>query len=163
MSKIICRHCGGKDHSSMTCWQRPRSGFTSKRKSLRWRSKKAEIKYGELHKAWHKMNRPNKDKGWTCWLQISPSCPKQLTYAKLQLEHVYPRAKFKELEYVVMNVKPACESCNKAKLSNTPQQLAMYYENIALKIQTPAWKRWEQQVIPFSPRLSLYLGYTDTV
>lgn len=64
----------------------------------------------------------------------------------LTLEHVYPKVKFPEFKYNYKVLKPACAFCNKLKGSNTPEQLAIYFVNIAILLQTPEWKVWKQEL-----------------
>ena len=124
---------------------------------MRFRSEKAKEKYGELHKAWHKANPISKDHKYTCWLGISPDCPGRITYQQLQLEHVWPKSGYKELEYVVINIKASCGYCNQLKGSLSPQRLAKVYVRIADLWNTTAWKTYAYQVAQSSPRLKIEL------
>lgn len=87
-----------------------------------------------------------------CYLQINKSCPRWMPRHVVTMEHVLSKTKYPEVKYNVINIMPACEFCNKSKLSNTPYHLAIIYPHIAAMIQTPAWKEWEEKITPFLNR-----------
>jgi 5-methylcytosine-specific restriction endonuclease McrA len=116
-----CSHCGsfGK-HYSWQCPQKPQA-------VLRTESPKAKAKRVETSNLWYELNPPDNRGNWRCYLRISPDCPKYVNRATINLEHVLPRVKYRELKYDVANIRPACRSCNKLKGPWTLEQLAETY------------------------------------
>ena len=155
----VCSFCGSPTHSSFNCYSKRRSGFDStgnykklkqkQKKHLRPESKKHNSKRAVLSNTWHILNPPDYRGGYTCYLQISKNCPKWMAKAYTTLEHVYPKNKYPELRWNVLNIKPACEWCNAEKLSNTVYQLAVIYPHIVTMIAAPEWQAWEAQIAPF--------------
>lgn len=92
---------------------------------------------------WFRLNPPDENGEWECWLQISTLCPKQVIRETITLEHVYPKVRYPELKFAVENIKPSCSFCNKMKSSKTPEDLARAFHHIAILIQTDEWKSWE--------------------
>lgn len=156
-----CSFCGRPGHNSLNCWNKPTAAIKRANKPIPFRSKKAEKLQKDFAAAWFRANPPDKDGFWYCYLNISDMCPKRMLYGHVTLEHVYPKAsgKYPELKYCLVNIKPACAFCNKLKGGNTPQQLAYLFINVAIMIQRPEWKLWERQLVAYSPRLALHLGY----
>lgn len=119
-----CNHCGavGKHYA----WQCPsRSKQPLRKESIKSRSKRLEVR--EL---WFELNPPDKHGMWTCYLQISPDCPKRLSEGMVNLEHVKPRSKNPELKYDVSNIKAACLRCNGAKGSRSIAGLARQFPHL---------------------------------
>ena len=80
--------------------------------------------------------------GYTCYLQISPMCPKWMPKHYTTQEHTYPKQKFPELKYVPEVLLEACEFCNKLKLSATPEQLAIFYPHIKEMLESDWWQEF---------------------
>jgi hypothetical protein len=136
----ICKHCEAKgDHHAWTCFKRPQTPIapesaTHKNKRLTTRQK------------WFRANRPDADGRWECYLQIAPDCPKLVTTETIDLEHVRPKGSHPILRYVIQNIKPACQPCNKLKRSWSLAVLAETYPRIATMIATPEWIKYEQEL-----------------
>ncbi len=144
-----CSYCGAQNHTAFLCYKRRKSEQGMRKKSLRPESKAANSKRAILRNTFFADNPPDKQGGYTCYLQIHHSCPIWIPKERVTLEHVLPRAKYPELKYNVLNIKPSCDICNAAKLSNTPYQLAMFWPHIARLIETPGWKEWEKTIEPY--------------
>ena len=84
--------------------------------------------------AWYKVNPPNEDGKWECYLQISSLCPRYLSKSLLTLEHVQPKVKAPELKYDISNIRPSCSWCNKMKGSRTIEKLAKIWPHLAIYI-----------------------------
>ncbi len=107
-------------------------------------SKSSNTRRKILRTTFFDMNPPDDIGGYKCYLQISPYCQKWVSKSYVTLEHVYPKnsGKYPELKYVVENILPACGACNKSKLSNTPEQLAIFYLNIRQMLETKEWQQF---------------------
>lgn len=103
-----CSYCGSDRHTSLACFDKPR-------KALRFKAPKTEEKDTQFKLDWFKANPPDEHGEWECYLQISGRCLKVVTYDTIQREHVKSKARHKELQYVLSNVRPACRFCNKLK------------------------------------------------
>jgi 5-methylcytosine-specific restriction endonuclease McrA len=106
--KNQCKYCGGTNHTSLMCLKKPR-------KPIRQESVKAQSKRTATSREWYRLNPPDNNGNWICYLQISPRCPRILTRETITLEHVKSKARHPGLKYDVNNLKPACEFCNKLK------------------------------------------------
>lgn len=124
-----CKYCGGA-HTSLSCFNKPR-------RPLRQESEKARSKRTETNREWFKINPPDKKGLWYCYLRISPLCPIKLTRTTIRLEHVKSKVRYPELKYVVSNLKPACEHCNKLKGSLDLEELPSLST-----IRLPAGRVW---------------------
>lgn len=138
--KDTCSYCSELGHTKFNCFKKPK-------KSLKLESKKSRQKRGTTTGKWFGANPPDDNGYWHCYLQISSLCPKRLTRQLLTLEHVYPKVKYPELKYSIDNLKPSCSFCNKLKGSNTVDTLAKSFVNIAIMIQKPEWKAWEERIM----------------
>lgn len=134
-----CKHCGSGDHYSYTCFQRPMN-------PIQQQSPKHRRKYLQLRSAWFTANKPTGAQTWQCYLNISPHCPRLLTSATLQLEHVRARTRHPRLAFELENIKPACEYCNRLKLSWDISQLAETFPHIFAMITTPEWQAYEKRL-----------------
>lgn len=141
-----CSYCGRDGHNSLNCYKKRQDKVKTKPKKkasrMRLESKSANNKRQVLKTTFFALNPPDSDGNYTCYLQISPHCPKIIPKHYVTLEHVYAKqsGKYPELKYVVENILPACESCNKSKLSNTPEQLAIFYPHIKEMLETDEWQ-----------------------
>lgn len=153
MRQGTCSYCGGKNHNSLNCYQKRKRDHSElkQRKPMRHASKASTHKLDILHNTFFFFNPPDEQGGYICYLQISKLCPGWVSKENVTMEHILPKAsgKYPEVKYNVINIKPACGFCNHAKLSNTPYHLALIYPHIALMIQTPEWKAWEEKIIPY--------------
>jgi 5-methylcytosine-specific restriction endonuclease McrA len=147
-----CSYCGRIGHSSMRCFRKQIDSQQDKNKkrvkALRPESKNSMQKRHILKTSFFALNPPDEDGKYACYLQISPLCPKRIPKHYVTLEHVYPKnsGKYPELKYVPENILPACELCNKAKLSNTPEQLAIFYPNVRHMIESTEWTRFMERL-----------------
>lgn len=116
--KNHCKHCQGTNHTSMTCPSKPRP-------QLRQEARKTREKRVAVSHEWFKLNPPDNDGLWHCYLRVSPECPYELTRATIQLEHKKSKARHPELRYDVTNLAPACAPCNKLKGSLDFDELAL--------------------------------------
>lgn len=134
-----CKYCGGNDHYSIACFDRPRKPIAQEsglRKAKRLRTRKR----------WFQKNRPDDNGQWPCYLQISPDCAKMVDKHTISLEHVRSKARSPKLTFRTENIKAACEACNKLKMSWSVQDLAETYPQIAIMIATPDWVQYEKQL-----------------
>ena len=83
---------------------------------------KAGAKWLETRNEWIQQNPPVNGY-WTCYLQITPLCPRVLDIDQVTLDHEVPKGRNKKLQFDLNNLKPACAYCNGAKGSNTLQEL----------------------------------------
>jgi 5-methylcytosine-specific restriction endonuclease McrA len=109
-----CSICGHVGHGQTFC-------FNKKNKAINKFGKEAKRSL-ETRNLWLQTNA-NKDNTWTCYLQISPWCPKLLTIETLTVDHVKPKGSHKELAHDLTNLKPACVFCNGLKGSRALDKL----------------------------------------
>lgn len=147
LKRSTCKGCGSEWHTFWKCPYKERKLTLYKpRKPLRTESVKSRRKRTITYKQWIKLNPPDEYGMWDCYLQISTMCPMRLTRQLLTLEHVYPKVKRPDLKYEPRNIKSACAFCNKMKGSRTIDKLAKSFIHIAIMVQTPEWKAWEQSL-----------------
>lgn len=137
--KNKCKYCGSTQHSSFMCFKKPR-------KAIRKEAVKTRRKRLTTREKWLTANPADKDGNWPCYLQIAYNCPGTVNISTLTLEHVYSRADYPILRYEIINIKAACEFCNKVKFSNSIENLALLYPRVALMVQTPEWREWNLKV-----------------
>lgn len=135
----VCKFCGGNDHYSMTCFKRPQT--------IPVESEKHKQQRTTTRKAWFRTNKPDSQGRWACYLRIADNCPKFVTSGTIDLEHVKPKGKHQKLRYQVLNIKAACQPCNKLKASWELETLAETYPQIAEMIATPEWQAYDKQLI----------------
>ena len=123
--------------------------FDKPRLPIRKQSEKTEAISTATKHQWYKENPPAHNGTWTCYLQIAPECPVLVTHSTIQQEHVKPKVHYKELRYVLINIKPACQDCNKLKGSTELEKLAKSYPRIKAMLLQPEWKQWEIEVQKF--------------
>lgn len=116
MKQPICKYCGGETHTSLKCFNKPRKRIHPISSDTYFKRKKLRIK-------WFELNTPDENGEWACYLQISPLCPKKITYSTINLEHVKSKARYPELRYDLDNIKPACSECNRIKGSRDVDEL----------------------------------------
>lgn len=116
--KNNCKYCGSSTHTTLMCLNKPRV-------PIRQESEKARSKRTATSREWYRLNPPDENGTWICYLQISPRCPRILTRSTITLEHVKSKVRHPELKYDVNNLKPACEFCNKLKGSLDLEDLPM--------------------------------------
>ena len=147
---LKCGYCGKDGHTSMMCHAKPK-------KRIKKEADKARVQRQTVTTEWKRSLVPDRDGYYTCYLQISPSCPRRLTKLQVVPEHVYPKSKYPELKYEKLNLKIACEYCNKLKLSNTINKLCKFYPNLIDLVQTEEWQLWEDQIEAVAARLNVRL------
>jgi len=147
-----CKYCGGRNHSSIMC-------FRKARKPLRQESISHKIKRTATAKAWFVLNPPDKDGYWECYLHISPRCLSRVNIENIQLEHVYPKGKYKELRYRHENLKPSCSFCNDLKRSNTINALVKsgMFPMLEKMVCSQEWKKWEVQMAQLASEYQIRL------
>ena len=138
-----CSYCGKSNHTAFNCYQKRKDNKTPQ---MRQESESHKHKRTITATYWFQDNPPDKDGHWLCYLQISPFCPRILNRDTITLEHVYPKAKYPELQFMPENLKPSCEFCNKLKWHNTIYKLVPFYPNLALLVATPEWQKWEDSM-----------------
>ncbi len=119
--EIKCSHCGGKNHYATFC-------FNKKNKAITKFGKEAK-KDMESRNAWLQ-SIANKDGQWTCYLRISPSCPRILTIETITKEHIKPKGSNRNLAHELSNFKPACYWCNSLKGSRSLESLVGDYPHL---------------------------------
>lgn len=106
--KKPCKHCGSMEHWPYMCIKNPK-----KRKQL-----KKFGKYGKqwivTRDTWIRKNPPVNGY-WTCYLQIHPYCPINLTITTLTIDHIVARSTDPSKRYSLDNLMPACRWCNEQK------------------------------------------------
>ena len=122
-----CKYCGRTDHYSIACFNKPRGRI--KPKSDKYYQQEMDTKW-----QWFKLNPPDENGYWNCYLSISPMCPIRLNRDTLRLEHVKPRARYPELKFDVTNLKPACSWCNMIKGSSELEELVEDYPHLKVYI-----------------------------
>jgi hypothetical protein len=134
-----CKWCGSNEHYAWTCFKRPQTPIAPE-------SATHNAKRMKTRRAWFKANRPDEDGHWECYLQIADNCQRLVTTETIDLEHVRPKGTHPKLRYEILNIKPACQPCNKLKRSWSLKVLAETYPRIAAMIATPEWIRYEQKL-----------------
>lgn len=140
--KNKCKYCGGSNHTSLMCQQKPRKALNNERASTKSRRTATS-------RLWFKGNPPDHDGTWGCYLHISPHCPIRVTRSTLQQEHIKPKNRYKELRYMTLNIKASCEFCNKLKGPWTLEELAETYPQVAAMLLLPEWVAWEAEISQF--------------
>ncbi len=145
-SPAVCSFCGSISHNSIRCYKKQIASLRDKphkkKKPIRKEIPIANNKRQLLKTTFFANNPPDEKGGYTCYLQISPHCLKWISKPYVTIEHVYPRQKFPELKYIPENILPSCEFCNKTKMSNTPEQLAIFFPNIKVMLETKEWLKF---------------------
>jgi 5-methylcytosine-specific restriction endonuclease McrA len=78
--------------------------------------------WAETRAEWFKQNPANT---YTCYLQLSPLCPRVMTPAETTLDHVKSRGRHPELRYELSNLRPACGPCQQVKGSLDLEDLGL--------------------------------------
>ncbi len=125
-----CSNCGSPYHGSLHCTLKPRSVLSRPSKPMRRESVKTRAKRQHTSSEWDKLNPPDENGEWTCYLQISPLCPRQLTIETLVREHVKPKHSHKHLQFDVTNIKPSCTFCNGVKIGKSLETLSKEYPHL---------------------------------
>lgn len=133
----VCKFCGGNDHYAFACFNKPK-------KPLKQESDKTRTKRRNTRKKWFKINPPDEAGHWQCYLRIAEKCLVFVDVNTINLEHVRSKARAKSLEFVVENIKAACEPCNKLKASWSVTELAETYPHLFAMITTPEWQEYEK-------------------
>lgn len=103
-----CKTCGKRSYSDYCVQHKPR-------KPIKQRGKVA-IANAKTTKEFLDLNPPRADGYWTCYLQITPECPRNyLTMEYLVPEHVIPKSGSAKLRHDQSNIKVACSFCNTSK------------------------------------------------
>ena len=121
--KPLCTICQSPYHYQSFCPYK-------KRKAINKVGKKAK-KNIETSKKW----RNNlQDKTFTCYLQISPMCPKILTKKTTTPEHRIPKSKGQQYAHDLNNIGHACIFCNSLKGSRSLESLAKEYPHLRIVV-----------------------------
>lgn len=136
----VCKFCGGNDHYAMGCFKRPN-------KPIPVESATHLAQRRRTRRAWFAANPPDENGQWTCYLQIAPDCPKKVDKDTIDLEHVKSKGGHPKLRYKILNIKAACQPCNKLKRSWSVEVLAETYPQVAAMIATPEWQEYNSQLI----------------
>lgn len=127
MIRACCRKCGAPCLSGEYCFRcKPRKPMQAK-KPMRKVSQKTKEKRTATNEAWDKENPPDEWGYWTCYLRIHDWCPIRIDRTELNREHDKSKARHKELEHDIKQIKPACGFCNGLKLSLTAEQAIKKY------------------------------------
>ena len=146
-----CSLCGRDGHTSIMCWNKPK-------KAMRQEAVNTRVKREATSNEWYRQHRPDKDGFYTCYLQISPYCPRKVDRGRgMTLEHVYSKRDYPELRYYSLNLKPACDACNKLKLSNSINKLCKFFPRLTELVATPEWQEWEDQMQALATSLGIRL------
>lgn len=92
-------------------------------------SKEDRIKRLATRELWYQMNPPENGH-YSCYLQISPECPRKLVGSEMELDHVLPASRFPEHKYSIANLMPSCAYCNVMKADSTLKFLAKKYPHL---------------------------------
>lgn len=150
--KKVCSFCGSPTHNAFNCHHKHRSHIrphSSRPKPIKRVSSKANQREAIAKRTWFINNPPDHMNGYTCYLQISRQCPKWLHSDEMVQEHIYPKSKYPELRYIVINRKAACTFCNEIKGSNLLESLAYIYPQIYSIITTAEWLAWEEEIAKY--------------
>lgn len=138
----LCKYCGEIGHYEAWCFYKPRKPIKVKTKThapkpkIKPESDKTRSKRLKLRRAFF---RQYPDGVFTCYLQISANCMKELNTGTVLLEHVKPRVRYPNLTYEVKNVKPSCSFCNGLKGSRELEQLAKIYPQLKRYLPVDEW------------------------
>ena len=135
--------------------------FYKKRPRIKLESDAHRAKRQSVTAEWKSELKPDSDGFYTCYLRISPYCPRRLTLKQITPEHVYPKNKYPALRYRKENLKVACSFCNALKLSNTVNQLCKFFPMLVEMVQQPEWQAWEDQMEEIANQLELRLDRPD--
>jgi 5-methylcytosine-specific restriction endonuclease McrA len=150
MKRRVCNYCKRLNHTSLNCYRKriDKNGqdVKNRKKLLKKESKNSMQKRQILRTTFFNKYPANMDGTYTCYLQISLVCPKRLDRPHVTLEHTYSRQKYPELKYIPENILPACEACNKVKMSNTPEQLAIFFPNIKEWLESNHYREFKDKL-----------------
>lgn len=101
-----CKFCGDPEpnHWPYQCRMNPRA----KKKIAQY----ADIKWQQLKREWFETHPADY---YTCYLQISPICPKVMAQNETTLDHVIPKSRGEKYKYDIHNLRPCCWACNSEK------------------------------------------------
>jgi hypothetical protein len=145
----VCSFCGSPTHTAFLCSRRRHAWDSHRKTPLRRESKVHNQRRSIVSRTWFIENPPDESGGYICYLQLSASCPTWVSKNEVTLEHVYPKKLYPELRYLTINIKPACEFCNKLKGSNRLESLVIVYPKLHDLLTTPEWLAWETEVTKF--------------
>lgn len=119
---MACKYCGSDMHTSLLCFERPRTPMQSKRKLMN-RVGPVTAKWIETRHEWIQANPPDEKGEWNCYLPIHhPQCPRKLNIYTLTLDHKKSRSRHPELRFDLSNLGPASAYCNTDKGSKSPEE-----------------------------------------
>lgn len=125
-----CKYCGGTDHTSLMCFNKPRvPDARLKNRQLQYRIGKEDAEDVAFRSGW-KQSIANHTGMYPCYLKISPLCPGWLTMDQVTLEHKNPKSRFPEQRRDRKNAGIACEPCNKLKGTRTLEELQRIYPHL---------------------------------
>lgn len=109
-----CKICGSQWHTPWLCPDKPK-GLISKSKPLRREAVKTRQKREATTEEWFRLNPPDANGEWDCYISKHPFCPKKLTVDTIVLEHDISKARDKSRQFDLTNIFPACTFDNAAK------------------------------------------------
>lgn len=145
-----CTYCKERGHTSLVCFSKPRAPIALE-------SPKHKAKRQAVFREWIKLNPPDANGHWICYLQIHSKCPVYLDRRALRLEHIYPKSGYPALIYVVKNNKAACDYCNKLKGSSTLNRLRKWIPRVRQLTETAEWQAWEAEIGVIAEELGIRL------
>lgn len=123
--KRNCKWCGSKEHYQTFCRQRPQKAIKVNQKPLKRtpikKVGKQTNKWLSYRQEWFKLNPPDKDGYYYCYLRTTPLCLGKMWINETTLDHVIPKGSLKgrNLAFNEDNIKPACMPCNSDKGSQS--------------------------------------------
>lgn len=117
-----CKYCDGVDHTSFYCRLKPRAAI---------KAKKSPAKIGKYGKQWLITRATwferNPAEIYSCYLQISPYCLREMRQSETTLDHIESRSRHPELRFVLSNLAPCCAPCNELKGSKSLEEVREKY------------------------------------
>lgn len=118
-----CKYCESLSHWPYQCRFSKKNMRPQKPKLAIKRAKPFRFvpikKVGKQTAKWYKTRtkwfKEHPSDYYTCYLQISPLCPKVMPPEETTLDHIIPRSRAPHLRYEFSNLKPCCGPCNTEK------------------------------------------------
>lgn len=138
-----CKYCGGTNHQSFQCFKRPKKPSKPKAvKPLKRTAIKVKIDYKWLatRREWFSLHPPDHAGYYYCKIVpcLLPGVP--MLQAEVALDHIKPKGKYRELKYVLSNLRESHHLCNNEKGSLSDEQYQAKMERLGVWIN-PAKNR----------------------